>query len=162
MLRDRIRARQGPLLYGFSPPKASSSPEQTLEIASKQVERINGMGVDGVIIYDLQDEPGRTGAPRPFPFLPTLDPLNYAHNHLAGLKTSRIIYKCVARDTETELKQWIARVASGDDLAVFVGAPTSQKEAGRLGLNTAYRLARTHPDACFGGIAIAERHLVKQ
>src|SRR4051812_42868053 len=94
MLRDKILSRQGPLLYGFSPPKASNPWERNLEIAAIQVERVCALGVDGVIIYDLQDEPGRTGTPRPFPFLPTLDPLEYARDYLTGIQAPKIIYKC--------------------------------------------------------------------
>ena len=38
-------------------------------------------------------------APRPFPFLPTIDPLAYAHDHLAGLSLPKIVYRCVSRDS---------------------------------------------------------------
>ena len=45
---------------------------------------------------------------------------------------------------------------------MFVGASTSQANAGQLGLRAAYRLAAVnHPEVFFGGVAIAERHLEK-
>jgi hypothetical protein len=163
MLKEKILARQAPIrLYGFSPPKATNAPEKNLEIAARQVERVNALGPDGVVIYDLQDEPGRDGSARPFPFLPTLDPLEYARVHLAGLRAPKIIYRCVAKDDEEGLTRWLERYATVDtsDLAVFVGAPTSAGSG--LSLKTAYRMARdTRPTVCLGGVAIAERHLKK-
>ncbi len=64
MLRDLILSGQGPRLYGISPPKAGNTPERNREIAAAQVERINALHADGIVVYDIQDEPGRTGAPR--------------------------------------------------------------------------------------------------
>lgn len=162
MLKDLILSRQGPRLYGISPPKASNSSHRNREIAAGQTERINALGADGVIIYDVQDEPGRTGAPRPFPFLPALDPLEYTRDYLAEIKAPRILYKSVAGVTETALTQWLRDFETGENLAVFVGASTICGETGGLGLKAAYHLAgTTRPEICFGGVAIAERHLEK-
>ncbi len=166
MLKDLILSRQGPRLYGISPPKAGNAPERNREIAAGQASRINALGADGVIVYDVQDEPGRTGAPRPFPFLPALDPLEYAREHLDAIDAPRILYKSVGGLTEDGFSRWMEHVARSEDLAVFVGASTSRGEGGRaagtLGLRDAYRQAHaTHPELCFGGVAIAERHLEK-
>jgi hypothetical protein len=162
MLREKILAGEGPRLYGISPPKANNSPERNREIAARQAERINALNADGVIIYDVQNEPGRTGAPRPFPFLPALDPLEYARDYLAGITAPKILYKSVGGDTEAAFGQWLAGFAEGENLAVFVGASTSGGEADRLSLRSACRLARaSYPMLCFGGVAIAERHLEK-
>lgn len=164
MLRDLILSGQGPRLYGISPPKAGNTPERNREIAAAQVERINALHADGIVVYDIQDEPGRTGAPRPFPFLPALDALDYAHDYLAALNAPKIVYKSVSDATESSFTQWLERFASakGDDLAVLVGAATSREKSDQLGLRAASRLANTfHPAMCFGGVAIAERHLEK-
>src|SRR5690606_36083467 len=99
MLKDLILSRQGPRLYGISPPKAGNAPERNREIAAAQAARINALGADGVVLYDIQDEPGRTGTPRPFPFLPALDPLDYARGYLPALNTPKIVYKSVATAT---------------------------------------------------------------
>lgn len=166
MLKEKILSRQSPLrIYGFSPPKAGNTPGKYLEIAARQVERVNALNPDGVVIYDLQEEPGRNGAARPFPFLPTLDPLEYSRVHLAALRAPRIVYHCVAKDTEAAFRRWLADFSAGQslaggDLAVFVGAPTSEGHG--LHLKEAYRLAREAQGICrFGGVAIAERHLKK-
>jgi hypothetical protein len=162
MLKDLILSRQSPRLYGFSPPKADSSSDRNREIAARQTERINALGADGVIVYDVQDEPGRTEAPRPFPFLPALDPLEYARDYLAEIKAPKILYKSVAGATETSFTQWLERFGTAEDLAVLVGASTSRGETSQLGLGAAQALTSTaYPDICFGGVAIAERHLEK-
>lgn len=36
------------------------------------------LDVDGIILYDVQDESGRTSDERPFPFLPTVNPFDFA------------------------------------------------------------------------------------
>ena len=115
-----------------------------------------------MIIYDVQDEPGRTGTPRPFPFLPALDPLEYMREYLAKINTPRILYKSVAGVTEDAFARWLGEFNASEDLAVFVGASTVRGETGGLSLKTAYTMASTlHPEICFGGVAIAERHLEK-
>jgi hypothetical protein len=162
MLKDLILSRQGPHLYGISPPKAANTPERNRLIADGQVERINALRADGVIVYDVQDEPGRTGTPRPFPFLPAVDPQDYARHYLAAVDAPKILYKSVAETTGASFTGWLGRFAAGEDLAVFVGASTSRGDTGALGLKEANLLARTtRPELCFGGVAIAERHLEK-
>lgn len=165
MLRDLILSGQGPRLYGISPPKAGNAPERNREIAAAQVERINALGADGIVLYDIQDEPGRTGAPRPFPFLPALDSLDYARDYLAALNAPKIVYKSVSGTTEASFTRWLERFAEGDDptdLAVLVGAATSRAKDDQLGLRAACRLANAlYPAMCFGGVTIAERHLEK-
>jgi hypothetical protein len=162
MFNDLILSGHGPRLYGFSPPKAGASPDRNREIAAGQVERVNALGADGVIIYDVQNEPGRTGTPRPFPFLPALDPLEYARTYLEDIQAPRILYKSVADCPEPVFEKWLARLAEGPDLAVFVGAPTRSAQTGSIGLKEACKMASTaYPALGFGGVAIAERHLEK-
>lgn len=162
MLQDMILSRKAPRLYGFSPPKTTNSPERNREIAAGQAQRINALGADGVIVYDVQDEPGRIGTPRPFPFLPALDPLEYTRDYLAAIKAPKILYKSVAGMTEAEFTRWLAQFVPGEDLVVFVGASTSRGTTSLFGLKEANLLARaTYPEICFGGVAIAERHLTK-
>jgi hypothetical protein len=163
-LKEKLLARRGGiLLYGITPPKAETPPEKIREIAARQSERVEALGADGLVIYDLQDEPGRSGAPRPFPFLPTLEPLDYARRFLSAAP-AKVFYKCVANATAEEFKAWLGGFAAGPggDVAVFVGAPTPAAAAGKLGLRSAYALVKDgFPGTCHGGVAIAERHLAK-
>ena len=78
-------------LYGLAPPKRASSPGQLEVIAAQQLARLQPLSIDGLIVYDIQDEAARTLEPRPFPFLPTLDPDAYAYEHLAALTVQKII-----------------------------------------------------------------------
>lgn len=162
-LLDRItHARPGICLYGFAPPKRSSSPDQLAQIASQQIERLAGLELDGVIVYDIQDEAERTAAPRPFPFLPTLSPEVYAHEHLAALAHPKIVYRCVAAETRQSFVQWLERGRPEAALTVLVGAPSRNAAVG-LSLKEAYGLVGQHAASLtLGGIAIAERHARNQ
>jgi hypothetical protein len=149
--------------YGLAPPKQSTEPERLRTILLAQKARISALAPDALIVYDLQDESDRQSQARPFPFLPTLAPLHYAHDLLGGLALPKVVYRCVAQDTPDSLASWLEelRRADGPHLAVFVGAATSRpsSSAGSLSLADAYALARPHAQSlAVGGIAIAERH----
>ena len=164
MLRDHIRARRDGLrLYGLTPPKRGQDPDKVRDIAERQVRRVAALAPDGLVLYDLQDEAARTDAARPFPFLPTLEPLDYSRDFLAALEVPRILYKCVGNQSPAELVAWVdALEAGGRDACVLVGAPSSAQGAGALRLRTAYELlGRRATPACLGGVAIAERHARK-
>ena len=162
MLARAIAERRGGLrFYGLTPPKRGQEPAKVRAIAQRQVERIAGLAPDGLILYDLQDETARTGAERPFPFLPTLEPLDYAREYLAELAVPRVIYKCVGNLGAAEFLRWIDAFAAppGRDALVLVGAPSSLAPTGGLGLREAHELLRSRGRAvCRGGVAIAERH----
>ena len=169
MLRDDIlRRRDGLRLYGLTPPKQGQDPDKVRDIAERQARRIAALAPDGLVLYDLQDEAGRTEAARPFPFLPTLEPLDYSRDYLAALDVPRVLYKCVGNQTAAELLAWVDTLEAGGgrDACVLVGAPTSvgAQGAGALRLSAAYDLLRARgapPSPCLGGVAIAERHVRK-
>jgi hypothetical protein len=160
-LTERLRARNGGIcLYGLAPPKRASPPGQLEEIAAQQLARLQPLSIDGLIVYDIQDEAERASEPRPFPFLPTLDPDAYAYEHLASLEVQKIVYRCVTRDTPDSFIEWLRQqsVAITPRASVLVGAPSRRSEGG-LPLSQAYALAREHaPSLLLGGVAIAERH----
>jgi len=160
-LSEKIVARQsGICLYGVAPPKLATPPARLEAILEQQRARFASLPVDGLIIYDIQDEAERTSVPRPFPFLPTLDPEVYAYEHLRGLATPTIVYRCVNRDTPQGLLRWATRVnaEATPRLSVLVGAPTRHGPRG-VALAQALAVVRQHaPRLLLGGIAIAERH----
>src|SRR6187549_1195090 len=86
-------------LYGIAPPKLATEPERLAEIAAQQVARVRSLAPDGLVIYDIQNEPGRNGQARPFPFLPTVAPEAYAHDSLAELQLPKVVYRCVSADS---------------------------------------------------------------
>ena len=65
------------LLYGTTPPRTGTAPEQVTAAAEKLGARLAGLGLDGLVVYDIQDETGRTQHARPFPFVGTVDPRVY-------------------------------------------------------------------------------------
>jgi hypothetical protein len=159
-LRTKIIERQaGICLYGLAPPKLATTATELPAIVAQQEARLAALPVDGLIVYDLQDEAERTSVPRPFPFLPTVDPHTYAHQHLGGVASPKVVYRCVGRDGEADFIAWLTQARAPESrLAVLVGAP-SRRVPARLRLTEAYALARQHaPDLLLGGIAIAERH----
>jgi hypothetical protein len=159
-LQDKIRRRaNGIVLYGLTPPKAQTPPERLVEIAEAQVARLRGLEIDGVVLYDLQDEAERTDKARPFPFMSTVDPGVYARDGLRALDAPKIIYRCVGKYTPEELASLLREAPS--DLTVLVGA-ASRRQTVALSMSEAYALrARVRPALLVGGVAIPERHLTK-
>jgi hypothetical protein len=150
-------------LYGIAPPKLATDPERLREIAAQQVARLRMLAPDGLVVYDIQDEPGRSGQERPFPFLPTVDPEIYAYDALAELEIPKIVYRCVGAQPRQVFSKWIDTIRAGDRrLSVFVGAPGARSHMPGLPLAEAYALAREAPTLVLGGIAIAERHVAKE
>ena len=107
-LAEQLMARSsGISLYGLAPPKKATPPEELEAIVVQQVARLQSMRIDGLIVYDIQDEAARISEPRPFPFLPTIEPATYAHEHLERLPAPKIVYRCVHRDTPETFIHWL-------------------------------------------------------
>jgi hypothetical protein len=91
-LVEKLSSRvPGICLYGFAPPKQATPSDQLEGIVAQQLARLEALQVDGLIVYDIQDETERVSTPRPFPFLPTLNPEVYAHEHLGRLAAPKIV-----------------------------------------------------------------------
>jgi hypothetical protein len=157
-------AQAGIRLYGIAPPKLATAPERLREIAAEQVTRLRVLAPDGLVVYDIQDEPGQNGQARPFPFLPIVDPEVYAREALAELAIPKIVYRCVGAHPSDVFANWIdgVRSAANRQLSVFVGAARGRSHSAGLPLTEAYGLARAAPNLIVGGIAIAERHVAKE
>jgi hypothetical protein len=158
------RGLGGIRLYGIAPPKLASTPERLREIAAQHVARVRQLAPDGLVVYDIQDEPGRSGQTRPFPFLPTVDPEVYADEALAELTIPKIAYRCVGALSREAFSGWIDTVRAGARrrLSVLVGAASTRSSRPGLLLSEAYALAGAAPNLVLGGIAIAERHVAKE
>ena len=158
-LAEKLASRSaGICLYGFAPPKQATPSERLEAIVAQQLVRLGSLPVDGLIVYDIQDEAERVPVPRPFPFLPTLPAEVYAHDHLGSLAVPKIVYRCVNRETRDGFVRWLESENDGPRISVLVGAPSRHSQVG-LRLTDAYALARQHSsNLLLGGIAIAERH----
>jgi hypothetical protein len=161
-LRRRILARQGEfLLFAVTPPRLATAREQAQEIADATVARLAPLGVDGLILYDIDDESDRNPAERPFPFLPVMDPADYMERHLATWPTPVVVYRATAKYTEPELRDWVGAQDPATRLTVFVGAPSREKRVATTLRRAQQIRAEVEPDLLLGAVAIPERHTRK-
>lgn len=162
MLIDKIKNKEpGILLYGMTPPKENTSVEKVRDIASKHLGRIKKLDIDGIVLYDIQDESARNGENRPFPFLPTFEPQQYSSNFLQELDLPKVIFQCVGKHEETSLKTWMNQNDNNGDLAVFVGN-SSRDIVTNVTMQNAFELRKKfNPNMLVGGVAIPERHYTK-
>jgi hypothetical protein len=164
MLKNKIKNRQsGILLYGMTPPKAKLSKEELKTIASVQIKRIKDLQIDGLVLYDIQDESDRTDIKRPFPFIKTLDSCKYAKNYLDhAFDFPVVVYRAVGKYDKEEFEQWLKDRIGKEFFSVFVGAASKQTKT-TINIKEAYRLKKEiNDDLILGGIVIPERHTVKK
>jgi hypothetical protein len=158
-LQRRIAEGAGEfLLFALTPPRLTTEPEQASQIAAKTLERLRPVGLDGLVLYDIDDESDRNPEERPFPFLPTMDPADYLARYLVALEVPAIVYRAVSKYPEQGLRSWLSEQTPTHVLSVFVGA-SSREKAVATSLLRAYELrTEVRPDLLLGGVAIPERH----
>ena len=143
-------------LYGTTPPRAGTPPDQVQAAADKLAARIAGLPLDALVVYDIQDETGRTDRARPFPFLGTVDPRDYAR----FFDLPSIVYKALGAVDEPGWQAWLD-ASRGTQFLSIVGRPAAGKYA--LPLSRAIRLAAAHAAGyTIGGVVIAERHTAER
>ena len=162
MLTEKIKAREsGIVLYGITPPKKGTSPEKIEDISARQIQRLQPLQLDGLILYDIQDEAARTSEARPFPFLETLDAFDYSQHYLSKLTVPKIIYRSVGKYNHSELSAFLEKASPDNNLTVFVGA-SSKTQTVSLSMSDAYALkSDLKNDLLLGGVTISERHSCK-
>lgn len=143
------------LLYGTTPPRAGTPPDEIDSAADKLAARLAGLPLDGVVVYDIQDETGRTSQPRPFPFVGTVDPREYATH----FRLPTIVYKALGMMPEANWRAWLAETRRmGVEVLSIVGRPASGVKY-PLPLSRAIRIASgPSTGLTIGGVVIAERH----
>ena len=147
----------GVLTYGITPPKKDLPEERIREIGAAQCDRIRRLPIDALILYDICDEKDRNPEERPFPFLETIDPVEYSEKYLASLPVDRIIYRSVGKYSEDELLDFLRDSWESSRMTVFGGAASSGSAG--LSLSRAYDLyAASGADVPLGGVLIPERH----
>ena len=128
-LRRRISERNGEfLLFAVTPPRQSTSPERAQEIADATLDRLRPLALDGLILYDIDDEIDRNPEQRPFPFLPTMDPADYLTRHLTAWTAPIVVFRVVGKYPEADLRAWLDAQDPDRVLSVFVGASSREKE----------------------------------
>jgi 5,10-methylenetetrahydrofolate reductase len=151
------------LLYGTTPPRAGATAQIVRNAAEKLAARVRALPLDGIVVYDIQDESGRSANPRPFAFTGTVDPRTYSKLLLDLTGKPAITYKCVGADDEAAWNSWLdAAARAGVRFLSIVGRPTSGVRY-PLSLQRAIRLAAAHPAGyTVGGVVIAERHTAER
>jgi Methylenetetrahydrofolate reductase len=146
------------LLFALTPPRLATDRDTAQEIADTTVARLRPLGLDGLILYDIDDETERNAAERPFPFIPTLDPADYLADHLGSWPTPVIVYRAVGKYAPEDLRAWLSAQDPARLMTVLVGAASSSAR-GRTSLVGAQALRReANPALSLGGVAIPERH----
>jgi hypothetical protein len=158
-LRRRISERRGEfLLFAVTPPRRAVSPARAQEIADRTIERLRPLRLDGLVLYDIDDESDRNSQERPFPFLPTMDPADYLVRHLRAWTGPAVVYRVVGKYAQSDLRSWLVVQDADRVSSVFVGASSRDKEVA-TSLAQAHRLrAEVRPDLLLGAVTIPERH----
>lgn len=162
MLIDKIKNREsGIILYGLVPPKQGTEVEKVREISLRQIERLKDTNIDGLVLYDIQDESSRTGEERPFPFMETIDSFTYSREYLSSLSIPKIIYRSVGKYRREDLSQFLTSLSIQNEMSVFVGASSVSQEV-TMSVDNAYQLRKAVNHAIqLGGVVIPERHKSK-
>ena len=151
---------QSVLLYGTTPPRLGTPEAEVDSAAGKLAARLAGLPLDGLVVYDIQDETGRTAAPRPFPFIATVDPRVYGALLEKRVGRPAIVYKALGETDEAAWNGWLFEAAHEHRVRFVsvVGRPTSGVRY-PLKLSQAIRIAATHAGGfSVGAVVIAERH----
>lgn len=159
MLKDKLASKTDDILfYGLTPPKAKHTKKEIATIAATQIARLKDLDIDGIVLYDIQDESDRTDESRPFPFMETIEPCTYARDYLEVMDFPIIAYRVVGKYTKEEFTSWLQNIRRKDSYSVFVGAASIDTKI-NIGIREAYRLKEEfNKDLTVGGIMIPERH----
>jgi methylenetetrahydrofolate reductase-like protein len=158
-LIDKVADRSGEfLLFALTPPRLTSAGDRAQEIADATIARLRPLDLDGLVLYDIDDEATRNPTERPFPFMPTLDPAAFLADNLASWSSPVIVYRAVGKYSRAELRAWLAEQDASRVMAVLVGS-ASNRVRPATSLPEAQALSRaTNPALVLGGVAIPERH----
>lgn len=155
----RIEDREGGfLLFALTPPRSATEPIRVREIAEATAQRLSGLRLDGLVLYDIDDESARNPRERPFPFTPTIDPAVYSRDHLAAWPTPTIVYRAVSKYAPDDLTDWLSSADPTRTLTVLVGAPSGNVNAGTSLSHAQALRSQVNPALLMGGVAIPERH----
>ncbi len=162
ILQDALRdPHHFVFVYGTTPPRADAPIERVERAASRLAARTANLDLDGLVVYDVQDESARTSQPRPFPYLPTLDSREYARRLQEQTGRTVICYKSVAQVSEPDWRTWLDTTCDTYRVRCLslVGRAASKQDTGGIPLAQAVQEAAEHPcEFTLGGVVIPERH----
>lgn len=147
-------------LLGDVPPGEGTPPGKCQQIADKFLQRSRVLASDGFIVYDIQDEPGRSDMERPFPFRRVMDPSTHAALLARSSGRECLVYKCVA---DPDFDGWLQRARNdhGHSAINVVGRASSEGTYEGPTISEAMEKVNTTENMHFGCVCIAERHTLE-
>lgn len=148
----------------MTPPLETSNIAIYDDAAANFANKSRALAVDGYIVYDIQEEAGRSATPRPFPYRKLGDPGLYAASLKRASKgIESVVYKCVAETkSEEEFATWLEATTRATTAYNLVGGASSSQEYSGPTIARAAEMMHDIDRGCaFGGVTIAERHAKK-
>jgi len=154
---------RGLFLFGTVPPRKTVPFAKVEECARKLVSDVAQLGVDAIVVYEVQDETGRVlGKERPYPFAPSNEPLEFAvllkkYLQERNLLIECVIYRALPYHSREEFLQFLDDAARSNcnTIALVGGTPSADV----LSIDEAAKIARERTESfCIGGVTLAERH----
>lgn len=146
------------LLFALTPPRLTTARGRVQDIADATVTRLQPLNLDGLILYDIDDEAARNPTQRPFPFTPTIDPARFLADNLKSWRAPVIVYRAVGKYPRSDLRSWLTAQDPSRVMTVLVGAASRGTQT-VTPLAEAQALSRdANPGLSLGGVAIPERH----
>lgn len=148
------QSESGVFIYSLTPPAEDISTEKLYDLNRRRAGRISTIDVDGLSIYDVQEEKERNPEKRTYSYRPALDPVKYGKSLKNHSELPQIIYLASGKYREDELDN-IFRT-NPENIFILVGSP-SKKTAVHTSLNRALEISRNHNNP-IGAVLIGERH----
>ena len=160
-INERLRDPARPVfLLGDVPPGEGTAPGKVQEICDKFVARSRTLASDGFIVYDIQDEQGRSDVERPFPFRQLMSSSAYAALLSASSGKECVVYKCIA---DAAFDSWLEQTRDMHRIGAvnLVGRASTDGEYVGPTLPEAMDKVASCEGVDFGCVCIAERHTME-
>lgn len=142
------------MIYNIVPPRPSQDLEKNLSYHVSVLQELNPSMVG---IYDLIDEKGRNGEPRPFPFVPTMSNLEFGLLLSSKIPGISILFYYAIKPQDT-LESILSTVQSFHPICqhwIFIGCSTMGISLKEL----IYQIKLTQPHTQIGSVLLPARPL---
>lgn len=145
-----------PVLFSLTPPHLGILPDKLVAMNERRTRRLKGLGLDGLCIYDVQDESARNPEKRLYEFSEFMDSFSYADSLKSFCKLETITYCAISK---YERYSFIKRLKNEAPQALVLVGKTSRYCQSGVDMAEAFALCRDLvPELCIGAICIPERH----